>query len=221
MASLRKSEGGFFVFIGKVPALLFPTYLCRNRQVNTYNMYARLSAFILYKLWGWKCTGRYPHDTAKLVLIVAPHTSNWDFPVGVLVRSAEHINAYFVGKHTIFVWPFGIFMRKFMRGIPVDRRTRGNFVDSTAALFEDRDYLHIVISPEGTRKKVDRYKTGFYYIAKKAKVPIALCTFNWEKKEIYYDPELFYPTDDEAADIAFLWNYYKGINGYNPEKGIH
>jgi 1-acyl-sn-glycerol-3-phosphate acyltransferase len=184
-------------------------------------MYSKLSAFILYKLWGWKCTGKYPHEVKKLVLIVAPHTSNWDFPVGVLVRSAEKIDAYFVGKHTIFFWPLGGFIKRFLRGIPVDRRTRGNFVDSTAALFETRDYLHIVIAPEGTRSLVSKFKTGFYYTAKAANVPIALCKFDWEHKEVYFDPQLFYPTDDENADMAYLWNYYVGVKGYNPEKGIH
>jgi hypothetical protein len=112
-------------------------------------------------------------------------------------------------------------MRTFMRGIPVDRRTKGNFVDATAELFEHRDYLHIVMAPEGTRALVTKFKTGFYFTAKAARVPIALCKFDWEHKEVYFDPQLFYPTDDEAADMAFLWNYYRNVKGYNPELGVH
>ena len=182
-------------------------------------MFSQLSSWLLFNVWGWKATGRYPYEVNKLVLIVAPHTSNWDFPVGVLVRSALKIDAYFVGKHTLFIGPLGPIMR-WLRGIPVDRRHKGNFVHATAELFTKHEHLHIVMAPEGTRSKVEKFRTGFYYIAKEAKVPIVLCTFNWEKKEIHYDPELFYPGDDEVADMAFLWNYYKGIKGHRPEKGI-
>jgi 1-acyl-sn-glycerol-3-phosphate acyltransferase len=181
-------------------------------------MLSYLSA-LLFRWWGWKATGRYPHEVPKLVLIVAPHTSNWDFPVGVLVRSSCKINAYFVAKHTIFWGPLGPLMR-WMNGIPVDRRAKGNFVAATADLFKERDYLHIVIAPEGTRTKVDKFKTGFYHIAKMAGVPIALCKFDWEHREVYFDPELFYPTDNEQADMDYLWNYYKQVKGYNPEQGI-
>lgn len=182
-------------------------------------MLSKLSYWLLFRLWGWRLTGRYPHEVKKLVLIVAPHTSNWDFPIGVLVRSALQINAWFVGKHTLFVGPLGVVMR-WLRGMPVDRRKRGNFVESTAALYEQNEYLHLVIAPEGTRKKVDRFKTGFYYIAKKAGVPIALCAFDWEHKCIHFEPELFYPGDNEEADMAFLWNYYKKYKGYAPAKGV-
>jgi 1-acyl-sn-glycerol-3-phosphate acyltransferase len=181
-------------------------------------MFHALSAF-LFKLWGWKITGRYRHDVPKLVLAVAPHTSNWDFPVGVLVRSTAKIDAYFVAKHTIFWGPLGPIMR-WLRGIPVDRRKRGNFVEAVADLYAERPYLHICIAPEGTRTKVDRFKTGFYHIARTAKVPILLCTFDWGKRAVNFDPELFWPTDDEAADLAYIWNYYRGAQGANPEQGI-
>jgi 1-acyl-sn-glycerol-3-phosphate acyltransferase len=183
------------------------------------NMFSKLSAWILFDLWGWKVTGAYSHQVKKLVLIVAPHTSNWDFPIGVLVRSALNIDAYFVGKHTLFVGPLGPVMR-WLRGIPVDRRKNSNFVQATAAVFAQNEYLHIVMAPEGTRSKVEKFRSGFYYIAKAAGVPILLCTFDWEHKTIHFDPNLFIPTADETADMAFLWNYYKGIKGKNPEKGI-
>jgi 1-acyl-sn-glycerol-3-phosphate acyltransferase len=181
-------------------------------------MFSSLSALI-FKWWGWKTTGQYRHDVPKAVLIVAPHTSNWDFPVGVLVRSANRINAHFVAKHTIFWGPLGPLMR-WLRGIPVDRRKKGNFVQAVADLYAAHDYLHICIAPEGTRTKVDRFKTGFYHIARTAGVPIILCKFDWEHREVFFDPELFWPTKDEAADLDFLWNYYKGVKGCNPEQGI-
>ena len=181
-------------------------------------MLSKISAWIL-KVWGWKITGKYPYQIKKLVLIVAPHTSNWDFPVGVLVRSAMKIDAYFVGKHTLFWGPFGPIMR-WLRGIPVDRRSNTNFVSATADLFSQNDYLHIVMAPEGTRKKVEKFKSGFYFIAKKANVPVVLCSFDWQNKIVHFDPELFIPSENETSDMDFLWNYYKKFKGYSPEKGI-
>ncbi len=183
------------------------------------NLLSTLSGWIL-KLWGWKITGQYPYDVPKLVLAVAPHTSNWDFPLGVLVNSAIRAKANYVGKHTLFVGPFGLFFR-WLGGIPIDRRKKNNFVDATVEAFRQNARMHLVIAPEGTRTKVPKFKTGFYHIARLAGVPIALCTFNWPKKEVFFDPQLFYPTGDEAKDLEHIWNYYKGIPGKNPEQGIH
>ena len=103
----------------------------------------------------------------------------------------------------------------------IDRTKKGgNFVSATVEAFQQNKRMHLVISPEGTRKKVPKLKTGFYHIARLAGVPIALCTFNWPKKEVFFDPQMFYPTGDEEKDIAFIWNYFKGIPGKNPEQGI-
>jgi 1-acyl-sn-glycerol-3-phosphate acyltransferase len=152
---------------------------------------------------------------------VAPHTSNWDFPLGVLTNSAGRLNANYVAKHTLFRWPFGYLFR-WWGGIPVDRsrKTGGNFVSATVEAFRREPRLHLVIAPEGTRSKVDKFKSGFYHIARQADVPICLCTFNWGTREVYFDPKLFYLTDDEAADMAFLWDYYRGIPGAVPALGI-
>ncbi len=174
---------------------------------------------LILRLWGWKITGQYPRDLAKVVIAVAPHTSNWDFPVGVLVNSAGKYRANYVGKHTIFRWPFGYLFR-WLGGIPVDRSKRHNFVSATAEAFQREPRFHLVMAPEGTRKKVDKFKTGFYHIARLAQVPICLCTFHWGTKEVHFDPQLFYPTDNEEADMAYIWNYFKGIPGANPEQGI-
>lgn len=182
-------------------------------------MLSTFSAWLL-RLWGWRITGHYPREIPKVIVAVAPHTSNWDFPVGVLVNSAHRIHANYLGKHTLFRWPFGAFFR-WLGGIPVDRSRKGsNFVASTAEAFQREPRLHLVIAPEGTRKKVSRFRTGFYHIARLAGVPICLCTFNWEKKEVFFDPVLFYPSDDEQQDLKYLWNYFKDIKGKNPELGV-
>jgi hypothetical protein len=181
-------------------------------------MFSAICAY-LFKAWGWRVTGRYPHEIDKLVICVAPHTSNWDFPVGVLVRSAERIKARFVGKEALFRWPHG-FLFRWLGGVPVERTKGSNFVAATASAFRREAHMHLVIAPEGTRKKVDRFRTGFYFLAKEAGVPIVLCTFNWQTRTVHFDEQLFYPGQDEQADLMFIWNYFKDVPGYHPEKGI-
>jgi len=181
-------------------------------------MFSALSALLL-RLWGFRLTGRYPYDVPKVILACAPHTSNWDFPLGVLLNSGYRLYANYVGKHTIFRWPFGIFFR-WLGGIPVDRSKKGNFVAATVEAFQREPRMHLAMSPEGTRKKVDRFKTGFYHISRQAGVPICLVKFDFEHKEAFFDPQLFYPTGDEEKDLAYIWNYFKGVKGANPEQGI-
>ena len=181
-------------------------------------MFSRISAFILWVL-GWKITGHYPQELAKVVVAVAPHTSTWDFPLGVLVNSAGRFRANYLGKHTLFQGPFG-FLFRWWGGIPVDRSKNHNFVASTVEAFQREPRLHLVIAPEGTRKKVQKLKTGFYHIARLAKVPICLCKFDFEHREVFFDPQLFWPTDDEAADLAHIWHYFKDVKGANPAFGL-
>ncbi|HND88106.1 MAG TPA: 1-acyl-sn-glycerol-3-phosphate acyltransferase [Saprospiraceae bacterium] len=181
-------------------------------------MFSALSSLIL-RLAGWKATGRYPHELAKVVVAVAPHTSTWDFPLGVLINSAYRLRANYVGKHTLFKPPFG-FLFRWWGGIPVDRTKNNNFVAATAEAFRVNPRLHLVMAPEGTRKRVDKFKTGFYHIARLAEAPICLCKFDFEHREVFFDPELFYPTGDEQRDMDYLWNYFKGVKGADPEKGV-
>ena len=180
-------------------------------------MSPRLAKWIL-KLFGWKITGSYPHELARLILVAAPHTSNWDFPVGILARSAMQIDANFVGKHTLFKFPLGPIMR-WLGGIPVDRTAKGSFVSETVEAILTAPHAHIVIAPEGTRKKVDKFKTGFYHIARLAQIPMILVTFDWGNKIVDFG-EVFYGTGDEEKDLAYIWNYFKGVKGLNPEHGI-
>jgi len=183
-------------------------------------MFSSLSRWLL-NTWGWKVTGRYPYEVPKLVICVAPHTSNWDFPVGVLVNSGQRLNANYVGKSSLFRWPLGYFMR-WLGGVPVERSKPGsNFVAATVEAFAREPRLHLVIAPEGTRNKVDRFKTGFYHIARLAEVPIVLCTFNWQTRTVHFDENLFYPSGNEQKDMEYLWHYYKGVPGYVPSKGVH
>jgi len=181
-------------------------------------MFSLLSRFIFW-LFGWKITGHYPRELSHVVIAVAPHTSTWDFLIGVLTNSAGRFKANYMGKHSLFKPPFG-FIFRWLGGIPVDRSKNHNLVSATVEAFKKEPRIHLVIAPEGTRKKVEKFKTGFYHIARLAGVPICLCKFDFEKKEVFFDPVLFYPTDNEAADMDYIWNYFKGVKGGNPDKGV-
>ncbi len=177
-----------------------------------------LSGTIL-KLFGWKVEGGIPPGLKKFVVIAAPHTSAWDFPLGVLTRASTGFNIKFIGKKSLFKPPFGWLMYM-LGGYPVDRSKTGNFVQSVVDIFDQHEEFAIALAPEGTRGKVDKFKTGYYYIAKGAGVPILLVSFDYGKKVVKYDPEVFYTTDDSEGDLKYIWNYYKGVQGKNPAWGI-
>jgi 1-acyl-sn-glycerol-3-phosphate acyltransferase len=178
-------------------------------------MMSAISRFIL-RLFGWKITGWDPHQLNKYVIIVIPHTSNWDFPLGLLVRRALNADFFkFVGKDSLFRFPFGGIFRA-LGGYPVDRSKRNNFVDSVVDIFEREDKFAMTIAPEGTRSKVDRLKTGFYYIAMGAKVPIVMCKFDYSVKEVDFR-EPFYPTGDLEADMVVIREYFQNAKGKHPK----
>lgn len=179
-------------------------------------MLSALCRFIL-RLFGWKVIGRYPHEIKKLVVIVIPHTSNWDFPLGPLSRRVMNAKIKFVGKASLFKFPLGPIMRWF-GGIPVDRSKNNNFVDAVVDLYRQHERLAIMLAPEGTRRKVEKLKTGFYYIAQKAGIPILLVKFDYGPKIIDYG-EVFWPTGDIDADMAYLKSYYAGVKGKYPDQG--
>lgn len=177
-----------------------------------------LARFIYFKLLGWKITGNtnFSKDTIKKAVIIAvPHTSWHDFFIGILLRKVVNLKTNFVGKKELFRWPFGYYFRA-VGGSPLDRTSGQNKVDAIAKLFEDKDEFRLTLAPEGTRKKVKTWKTGFYYIAKAAHVPIIMFTLDFENKQNHIS-EPFYPTDDTEADFEFMYNFYKGVVGKKPE----
>ncbi|MCP3929909.1 MAG: acyltransferase [Bacteroidetes bacterium] len=177
-------------------------------------MFGNLSKFIL-KMLGWKFTGEYPHHYKKFVLIVIPHTSSWDFPTGLLVRSSWKSDIKFVGKKTLFRFPFGGIFR-WLGGYPVDRKRSQNFVDAVVDVFNEKEEFAICIAPEGTRKKVEKLKTGFYYIAKGAGIPIIPVKFDFEHKIIGIGEPIF-PSDSKEADIEKIERFFRGVKGKVPE----
>ncbi|MBT8253687.1 MAG: acyltransferase [Flavobacteriaceae bacterium] len=175
-----------------------------------------LSKFIYYKLLGWKVTGFRNFDSVpKAVIIAVPHTSWHDFYIGVLLRSVIGIKANFIGKKSLFKFPYGWIFRVF-GGVPVERRSNENQVQAIARLFDDRDVFRIALAPEGTRKKVEKWRTGFYYIAKEASVPIIMFSLDFGKKENKFS-EPFFPTDNPEADFRYMKSFFKGVVGKVPE----
>jgi len=152
----------------------------------------------------------------KLVVIAAPHTSNWDLPVLLGLAFALRAKAYWLGKHTLFRWPFG-FLFRWMGGIPVYRSASQNAVAQSVEMFRNSEKLILAIPPEGTRSKVSHWKTGFYYIALGAEVPISLGFIDYKRKASGLGPTL-YPTGDIEADMEIIRNFYADVTGKYPDK---
>lgn len=170
-----------------------------------------IARFILYTLLGWKTVGKFPKELKKYVIIAAPHTHWLDFPLGIAIKFAEGIPANYIGKASLFKPPFG-FIFKWLGGAPVEREKSSNKVQSIINIFDSKEKFILGLSPEGTRKKVDAWRTGFYYISKGANVPIIMATLNFKDKEVKIS-EPFYPTDNMEADFKFMYAYFKGVKG--------
>jgi 1-acyl-sn-glycerol-3-phosphate acyltransferase len=164
----------------------------------------------LLRRWGWRFEGNLP-DVSKAVMIVVPHTSNWDFILGVLAMFAIGLRVSFLAKHTLFWWPFGVIMR-WLGGIAVDRRSSTGVVDQIVATFAARDELMQVVAREGKGGRVERWKTGFYHIAHGARVPIAPVSFDYGRRVIRFG-EAVWPTGDIDCDLAVFQEFFAVSSG--------
>ncbi len=177
-----------------------------------------LAKFIYFKILGWKVVGNtnMSQDTVKkAILIAVPHTSWHDFYIGVLLRKVTGVKSNFVGKKELFIGPFGWYL-KAIGGAPIDRKSNQNKVEAIAQLFDERDEFRLALAPEGTRKKVEEWRTGFYYIAKAANVPIIMFSLDFGNKQNNVS-EPFYTTDDIEADFKFMKHFFKDVKGKIPE----
>ncbi|OIQ16032.1 1-acyl-sn-glycerol-3-phosphate acyltransferase [Lacinutrix sp. MedPE-SW] len=174
----------------------------------------KIAKFIYFKLLGWKVVGNTTmskKEIKKAVIIAAPHTSWHDFYIGVLLRKVIDIKTNFVGKKELFIWPFGYYFRA-LGGVPLNRSKNENKVQAIAKAFKNKEEFRITFAPEGTRNKVEKWRTGFYYIAKEANVPIIMFTLDFKNKQnVVSQP--FYPTDDMEADFNYMYSFYKGVIG--------
>ncbi|WP_395377700.1 lysophospholipid acyltransferase family protein [Marinicella sp. W31] len=175
-------------------------------------MFAKFCHWIL-KIFGWRIRVELP-DTRKFVLIAAPHTSNWDFIVGILVRFAIGLKINFLGKASLFKPPFGWIFSS-LGGIPVERNSRQNMVEQMVEEFAKRTQLCLALAPEGSRSPKEYWKTGFYHIAYKAGVPIVMGTLNFKNKLVEIK-EHFMPSGDIHKDMEIIRAYFSKIQGKNP-----
>lgn len=174
------------------------------------------AAFGRAGLWlgGWRWEGALP-DAPKLVVAFAPHTSNWDFVWGMLAIFALRVRVRWIGKHTIFRAPWGGLMRA-LGGIPVDRSAPGGLVRQAAGAFAQHDRFWLALAPEGTRSRVERWRSGFYHIAREAGVPIMLAGMDYERRVIHIGL-LFEPTGALGDDIAEMRARLQSLPAKRPE----
>lgn len=155
----------------------------------------------------------------KSIIIVVPHTSWHDFYIGLLARGIIGQEMNYVAKKELFIFPFKYYF-KWMGGAPLNRSENRNTVESIASIFEHRKTFRLAISPEGTRKKVTEWKTGFYYIALKAVVPIIPVAFDYENREVVLHPA-FDPTGNLETDCNLLKKYFTDVIGRIPENSFN
>lgn len=179
-------------------------------QVTSHG-FLRTTGRALIGLSSWKITGELP-NVPKLVMLAAPHSSNWDGIYGVLGACAIGLRANWMGKASLFQKPIlGRLMRTF-GGIPVDRSNPAGAVGQIAEEFAKRERMWVVLAPEGTRRKVPKWRTGFWHLARAAQVPLFLVYFHYPEKRVGCG-ELFYTTDDMEADLQRLYRYYAPWRG--------
>lgn len=182
------------------------------------NRLSRWIARSLMTIFGWHIEVDAP-DLPKLVLVGAPHTSNWDFVLTLTTFFALSVRISWMAKHTFFRWPIKGLV-EWLGGIPIDRTSPDDgMVNQTVEAFNSREKFVIAVMPEGTRTKVGKWKTGFYHIAQGAKVPIVLVRFDYGRKVMGIGPA-FEPSGDLTADMASIQSIFAAIKGKNPLQGV-
>lgn len=181
--------------------------------------FMRLLSWLVLKLGGWKVVNVAP-DTGSYLIIAAPHTSNWDFPLGIAIAFHLRLKVYFIAKHTLFNGFAGPIMR-WLGGVPLNRGESKNFVDASVEIYANSENLIFAIAPEGTRSSVGRWKTGFYHMAKGANVPLALAYFDFSKR-IGGIGKMLNTTKNIDADMQAIADFYEPVmgkypNNFNPD----
>lgn len=173
---------------------------------------------VIFKVWGWKVEGTIPNHLPKKLYVVVPHTSNWDFPVGILLKFGFKMGVGFIAKDSLFKWPFAWFF-KWLGGIPVNRKKTQGFKESVVDTIKEQKVFCTAIAPEGRRGKVEFLKTGFYYIAKSAEIPIVYVKFDWKNKITHFG-EPKQPEETVQEELAYAADYFKDTVGYVPENSF-
>ena len=183
------------------------------------NTLMRAVSHVTLRALGWRTEGMSAEQIAafpKYVLIAAPHTSNWDAPITLMVCFQLRLKVCWMAKASLFAWPIR-YLARWLGGIPIDRSAANNTVQNTIAAFAARERLAVIVAPEGTRGKVTHWKTGFYYIAHGAGVPIALAYLDFARKAGGIG-RMFVTSGDIGADMAEIQAFYSGISGKNVQQ---
>lgn len=167
------------------------------------------------RLMGWGFSGEFSSHP-KMIIIVAPHTSNWDFVIGLAVAFSLRLKITFFGKHNIFIPPFDRLLKRW-GGIPVERSSNHGVVELMADEMRKADKMILCLAPEGTRSKVENWKTGFLHIAHKAKVPVFLIAFDYKKKHIEFGP-VHKISEDIPHELNKIYQHYAGVQARFPDK---
>ena len=181
-------------------------------------MKQKIYRFIFCSIFGWEVVGTINDEVKKCIIIAVPHTSWWDFFLGIFSRGILKKQINFLAKKELFIFPFNYFFR-WVGGAPLNRGKKENKVDAIAKVFAEHEIFRLALAPEGTRKKVEEWKTGFYYMAMKANIPIIPVAFDYGKKQVVYNAP-FYPTGDIEKDMKVLKSYYKGVIGKIPQNSF-
>lgn len=174
----------------------------------------KLAKYLYFKILEWKLEGKFP-TVDKCVVIVVPHTHWLDFPLGLLIRKILDTEIHYIAKASLFKPPLGWIFR-LTGGTPVDRSKNNKLVDAAVKIFESKKIFRLCLAPEGTRKKVTALRTGFYYIAKRAEVPIVMVAFDFGTKKIKI-ADSFFASDDINVDFEKIKSFFKGVKGKVPE----
>jgi 1-acyl-sn-glycerol-3-phosphate acyltransferase len=174
----------------------------------------KLFSRIILKLIGWRVDVTLPEEK-KFILIGAPHTSNWDFPLALLTFWTLDLKIYWVAKIQMFRGPL-YYLFTALGGIPVDRSSSHGFIHQIAEKFNHTEEMVLTIAPEGTRSKTDYWKSGFYHIALTAGVPICFGYIDYEKRTLGFE-QLMYPSGDIVADMKIIADFYRGKTGKHPQ----
>ena len=182
-------------------------------------MIKAISSFIFHKLMGWKLVGAYNEIPDKCLFICVPHTSWHDFYHGLLIRTILKKEIGYLGKKELFDSWMGWFF-KATGGVPVDRKSKQNYVQKLAAEINSRPICRIALAPEATRRRVTTFKTGFYYIARAANIPIVMVTFDYENKQHNFSKPIF-PSEDIEEDLKIIYAFFDGVRGKVPAQSFY
>jgi len=180
-----------------------------------FNYIWQRAAKYTLSLFGWSVVSELP-SVQKYLMVGAHHTSNWDLPIALLMMAALGLRLRWIGKYSLFKGPVGLVMRS-IGGIPVERGAKKNFVEQIVDLYSERKEMVITIAPEGTRRYIDHWKTGFYHIANGADIPIAMCFLDYSRKSCGVGG-YFYPTGKPENDIKILQGFFADKVGKFPHK---